>query len=94
MTDAVAETAGKFGWAINAQKTEVMGVGEDPPQVTRNGKNFGSVECFTYLESKISSNGDRAKELSGRIGMVTGCFEKLSKIWQSNVIFKEVRMKR
>ena len=31
MTDAVAEMAGKFGLAINEQRSEAMGVGEDPP---------------------------------------------------------------
>ena len=49
---AFAETAGKVGLAINEQKTEVMEVGEDPPQVNLNGKNLGLVERFTYVEAK------------------------------------------
>ena len=53
-----------------------MGVGEDPPQVTLNGKSLESVERFTYIGSKISSTGGIEKiKLSGRIDKGTRFFE-------------------
>ena len=91
MIDVVAETARKVGLVINEQKTEAVGVGEDPLQVNFNGKNLESVECFTYLGSKTLSNDVIEKQLSGRIRKDTGRVEKLGKIWQSNGVFKDVK---
>ena len=60
-TDLINQTSNKIGLKINEKKTKIMIVQRDKFQdmkINVNNNGLENVEDFTYLGSKISSDGN------------------------------------
>ena len=54
--------------------------------VTLNGEPLKQVNEFKYLGSIITANNSSATDIKRRLGLATGAFSKLDKIWKNKKV--------
>ena len=69
---------------INAKSKEPVSI---------NNTVVEEVEDFTYLGSKITSDGDSGKDVQSRLTKAKGAFAALKKIWRSKNISMKTKIK-
>jgi endonuclease/exonuclease/phosphatase family metal-dependent hydrolase len=83
-TQQLAESASAIGLKVNIGKTQVMRKntrGGDP--IIINDQPLEEVEEFSYLGSKVTTDGDCAREISTRISKANQAFAMLKPIWRT-----------
>ena len=92
-TNALATTVGNLhvGLKINIKKTRHLRMsGRTNESITVNGEVVVEVDNFTYLGSKVSTNGD-GEEILVRISKASQAFALLRGTWRSKNIRQKTR---
>jgi len=89
------EEASKVGLFINPDKCKVMTTSawNDRSDIQVEERDLELVSDFCYLGSYISFNGSCEKDVKVHIGKAATVFGKMKKIWRSNKISLEVKMR-
>lgn len=93
-TSSLADYASMIGLKVNTKKTKAMRCNapvETP--ITLNGKQLEEVNDFSYLRSKMSSDGDCEKEIDVRISKANQAFAMLRNIWKSKTYSLKTKLK-
>ena len=89
--DKIDLSSTKYGMEISETKTEAMVITnkkETTMNITLKGKPLKQVNEFKYLGSIITANNSSATDIKRRLGLATGAFGKLDKVWKN----KKVRL--
>jgi hypothetical protein len=93
LNDLVQESA-KVGLVINIKKTEEIRVNARNNKPLQIGNEcIKRVEHFTYLGSNISADGGASKDVDLRIQKARGVFARLSNVWRSTSLSKQLKMR-
>ena len=93
-TEDLATYGKQIGLNINSDKTEVMKINSKSNQpLTINNMNVEEVQEFTYLGSKITTDGDSGADVKGRINKARGAFAALRKIWKTSKISIKTKLR-
>ena len=81
--NAVQDAYSGAGLVINTDKTEAMkqctGMGQNPVNLTVDGRDLVNASDFVYLGSKLTNTVDLTPEIHRRIGCASSAFGRLSK---------------
>ena len=83
-TESLSRVASTIGLKVNAKKTQALRkntTNNNPIMV--NGNPLEDVQEFTYLGSKVTSDGDCIQEINARISKANQAFAMLRTIWRS-----------
>ena len=84
----------KTGLTINLRKTELIKTNTTAnTPITVGGKPIKEVESFVYLSSTITKQGGTDEDVTSRIGKARGAFIMLKKVWMSEEISTETKMR-
>ena len=84
----------KIGLRINLRKTELIKINTTANSpITLGGKPIKEVECFVHLGSTITNQGGTDEDVTSRIGKAKGAFIMLKKVWTSEEISTETKMR-
>jgi hypothetical protein len=92
----LCDEAARLGLRVNASKTELMANNACPDKqlpITINGHQVSRVDKFKYLGATITTSGDLGAELPIRIGMASGAFNNMTKIWKASAFSVETKCK-
>jgi hypothetical protein len=93
-TQQLALSASTIGLRVNIGKTQVMRkntrVG-DP--ITINGQPLQDVDEFIYLGSKVTTDGDCAREINTRISKANQAFAMLKPIWRTTSLSMHTKLR-
>ena len=93
-TDRLTETAQKLGLKVNTRKTKLMKINHKSNNpVTINNSDIDEVNEFTYLGSKIATDGDSEREVNSRITKANQSFAKLKNIWKSKQVGTNTKLR-
>ena len=84
--DKINHCSTKYGMEISESKTEAMVITNKQNvtmNITLNDKSLKQVKEFKYLGSLITTKNDSATDIKRRLGLATGSFGKLDKIWKN-----------
>ena len=76
-----ARIAGTVGFLIGTSKTKFMNVNEGEGMLKLNGEDLENVEKFTYLGSKVLTDGNIIREVRTRRANTAVAFNSLNNIW-------------
>ncbi|KAL9977332.1 hypothetical protein ACROYT_G014722 [Oculina patagonica] len=93
MTEGLASTAAVLGLKISPKKTKHMRMNHrsDAP-ITLHGKIVEEVNEFTYLGSKMTTNGDSESEIKARLFKAGQAFASLKNVWKSKMITLKTKL--
>ena len=84
----------RAGLEINSSKTEEIRVNKIVNQGLRlNGEDIKRSSYFCYLGSIVAENGGTSREVNARIQKVRGSFSKLRRVWLSNSLRKDSKIR-
>ena len=84
----------KIGLRINLRKTELIKINTTAnTAITVEGEPIKEVESFVYLGSTITKQGGTDEDVTSKIGKARGGFIMLKKVWTSNEISTETKMR-
>nr|KAG5708729.1 hypothetical protein BaRGS_034946 [Batillaria attramentaria] len=90
----MASTAGQIGLKISSKKTKHMRMNNrNNAAITVNGEALEEVEYFTYLGSKMTTDGDSEKEVRERILKASQAFASLKTIWRTRKISTKTKLR-
>ncbi|KAI0234485.1 hypothetical protein LSAT2_015232, partial [Lamellibrachia satsuma] len=94
--DKLTRTAPQIGLKLNTTKTKLMRINNktDNPITINNINNseaLEDVQDFAYLGSKITTDGDSAKDATARIRKASQTFAMLKPIWKSKQLRLETK---
>ena len=93
-TSDMASTAGQIGLKISSKKTKHMRMNnKNNTAITVNGEALEEVEYFTYLGSKMTTDGDSEKEVRERISKASQAFASLKTIWRTRKISTKTKLR-
>jgi hypothetical protein len=82
----LAETYEDNGMKINFKKTKYLVSGGEARDLCIGAQTIGKCDEYTYLGSKITSEGNSKKEITNRIGQARQATQRLnSMLWSKNV---------
>ena len=81
----VKEESEKVGFKLNIQKTKIMASGPITSWQI-DGETMKTVTDFTFLDSKITADGDCSHEIKGRLFLGKKVMTKLDSILKSRDI--------
>ena len=85
--DDIARHSTAAGLNVNAAKTKAMQVNvNNTPSFTIEGNAIENVDDFQYLGSQITPNGGAISDINASIKKAKGAFGILRKVWRSNHI--------
>ena len=58
-----------------------------------DSEQIEDVSRFTYLGTRIDSDGDASSDVNVRIGKAAGVFRRLNKVWSRNIISLQTKIK-
>jgi hypothetical protein len=96
MVDQLIETGTHCGMETNVERTKVMKISRQPPQIgTRiDKKQSENVEYFNFLGSMITSDARCTREIKSSIAMTKAAFNKKKTFHQQiGLKFKEKTIK-
>ena len=96
--DKLTRTAPQIGLKLNTAKTKLMRINNktDNPITINNINNseaLEDVQDFAYLGSKITTDGDSAKDAMARIRKASQTFAMLKPIWKSKQLRLETKLR-
>ena len=91
-SDDVKTNAERVGLRFNAKKCEAMGTLGKEANIKIDNHEVKNVTEFTYLGSKISSDGQSTTEIKCRLGKAASSFGKMSSIWTSKKISLKTKL--
>ena len=96
--DKLTTTAPQIGLKLNTAKTKLMRINNktDNPITINNINNSDALEDvqdFAYLGSKITTDGDSAKDATARIRKASQTFAMLKPIWKSKQLRLETKLR-
>ena len=82
MSSSLEVNAAKVGLRISSEKTKAMEIGTQVQlnQIVVNGIPVENVDRFTYLGSKISSDGQVEADINTRMGIASATIMKMNSI--------------
>nr|KAG5704191.1 hypothetical protein BaRGS_009721 [Batillaria attramentaria] len=90
----MASTAGQIGLKISSKKTKHMRMNNrNNAAITVNGEALEEVEYFTYLGSKMTTDGDSEKEVRERISKASQAFASLKTVWRTRKISTKTKLR-
>ena len=93
-TSDMASTAGQIGLRISSRKTKHMRMNNrNNAAIIVNGEALEEVEYFTYLGSKMTTDGDSEKEVRERISKASQAFASLKTIWRTRKISTKTKLR-
>ncbi|KAL9983368.1 hypothetical protein ACROYT_G005527 [Oculina patagonica] len=94
MTEGLASTAAVLGLKVSPKKTKHMRMNHpsDAP-ITLHGKIVEEVNEFTYLGSKMTTDGDSEPEIKARLSKAGQAFASLKNIWKSKKITLKTKLR-
>ena len=93
-TTDLAATAQQIGLMINTNKTKVMKINaKQHLALMIDNRQVEEVDDFTYLGSKITSDGNSEKDVQQRINKARGAFAALGNIWKSTKLKTNTKLK-
>ena len=95
MSCSLEVNAAKVGLRISSEKTKAMQIGNGGQlnQIIVNGIPVENVNRFTYLGSKLSSDGQVEADINTRMGLASATFMKMHSIWRSSNIKRKLKIK-
>ena len=94
MSDNIQEIGAKVGLRISSEKTKAMTIGQNEyPPVVINQRHIEYVDSFQYLGSYTSRDGDVEMETRTRIGKAASVFQKMSPVWKSGTISRDIKLR-
>ena len=94
MTNALDQNAQRVGLHISSDKTKSMSISTgESATITLDGTQVEDVSHFTYLGSRIESDGDASSDVDVRIGKAAGVFRRLRSVWSRNLISIRTKIK-
>lgn len=93
-TETLSEIANTIGLRVNTKKTQVMrknARNTDP--ITVNGRQLENVEEFTYLGSKMTTDGDCEQEIKTRLSKANQAFAMLKPVWKSTSLSIQTKIR-
>ena len=93
--DNFTTTALQIGLKLNTAKTKLMRVNykTDNPITINNSDALEDVQDFAYLGSKITTDGDSAKDAMAIIRKASQTFAMLKPIWKSKQLRLETKLR-
>ena len=99
--DKLTTTAPQIGLKLNTAKTKLMRINyktENPITINNinninNSDTLEDVQDFAYLGSKITTDGDSAKDAMARIRKASQTFAMLKPIWKSKQLRLETKLR-
>ena len=93
-TDRLTETAQKLDLKINTRKTKLIKTNHNSnDSVTINNSEVDEVNEFTYLRSKVATDGDSEREVNSRITKANHFFAMLKNIWKSKQVGTNTKLR-
>ena len=84
----------QIGMNVNVGKTKLMRLNTTSNQpITVNNQQLEEVDEFTYLGSKVSTDGDSGKDVSVRISKANQAFGTLNPVWKSTKLNVRTKIK-
>ena len=89
-SDRLTTLALQLGMNIQVKKTKIMKMNTNNSEpVIINNQHIEEVDEFTYLGSKVSTDGDSGKDVQARLAKANQAFGSLNAVWKS----KQLRVK-
>ena len=89
-SDRLTTLASQLGMNIQVEKTKIMKMNTNNSEpVIINNQYIEEVDEFTYLGSKVSTDGDSGKDVQTRLAKANQAFGSLNAVWKS----KQLRVK-
>ena len=82
LTIAIQVAGSNYGLAFNWSKLEALPICSDTCLTKPDGSPIPSKDSMVYLGGLLSAAGRSGPELSRRLGMASGDFETLCKVWK------------
>ena len=93
-TDDLVAYGSRIGLHVNAKKTKVMKLNSKTnAELKINNNTIEEVPEFTYLGSKITSDGDSTSDVESRLSKARSAFASLRNIWKSTVISTKTKIR-
>ena len=94
MVNRVASASNRHGLYLNAKKTKIMIVGNDPnAKIQLNTDKLETVKNYKYLGANITDDGLCSPDIKARFAMAKTCMMKLDKIWKDKSITTALKTK-
>ena len=89
-SDRLTTLASQLGMNVQVKKTQIMKMNTNNSEpVIINNQNIEEVDEFTYLGSKVSTDGDSDEDVQARLAKANQAFGSLNAVWKS----KQLRVK-
>ena len=86
-------TAPQIGLKLNTANIKLMRIKTGNPITINNSDALEDVQDFAYLGSKITTDGDSAKNAMARIRKASQTFAMLKPIWKSKQLRLETKLR-
>ena len=83
----------QLGLQINTSKTKIMDYTQKTSSIILNNNALEKVSHFSYLGSKITTDGDTNAEIMTRIALAANAFNRLSNIWRSKTLGNQTKIR-
>jgi len=91
-TTKLEQYANRTGLKLNAHKCKLMKVNSKREERLKIiGGDIDEVETFTYLGAEMCKDGGGAADIRKRIGLASGAFHKLRKVWNTQNIGRKTK---
>ena len=82
-SDRLTTLASQLGMNIQVKKTKIMKMNTNNSEpVIINNQHIEEVDEFTYLGSKVSTDGDSGKDVQARLAKANQAFGNLNAVWK------------
>ena len=90
----LASTAAMLGLKVSTTETKHMRMNHRPDTpIILHGKVVEEVNEFTYLGSKMTTDGDTESEINARLSKAGPAFASLKNIWKSKKISLKTKLR-
>ena len=92
--DKLAHEAEMVGLKVNVGKCKLMRINSTSNDVVEvNGRGIEDIDRFVCLGATVSKEGGGSKEIHNRVVKPRGVFVRLTKIWSSNSIIRQTKIR-